>query len=82
MNKRVFNYCQTSVLFLYKGATLVIYRAHGPYTLVGPPVRGLVLDSLVVLTSTSVCIYQVKNLNGNALNILKLKEDNYIFQIS
>ena len=34
-NKRVFNYCQTSVLFFYKGATLVIYRAHGPYTLVG-----------------------------------------------
>ena len=26
----------TSVLILYKGATLVIYRAHGPYTLVGP----------------------------------------------
>ena len=35
----------TSVLFLYKGATLVIYRAHGPYTLVDP---------LVALTSTTV----------------------------
>ena len=27
------NYCQTSVLLLYKGATLVDNRAHGLYTL-------------------------------------------------
>ena len=31
IHKRVFNYCQKSVLFFYKGAT----RAHGHYTLVG-----------------------------------------------
>ena len=35
--KSVFYYCQTSVLFLYKGATLVDNRAHGHYTLVGSP---------------------------------------------
>ena len=52
----MFNYCQTSVLFLYKGATLVIYRAHRPYTLAGPPVRELVLDPLVAFTSTTVYI--------------------------
>ena len=31
----VINSCQTSVLFLYKGATLVDNRAHGHYTLMG-----------------------------------------------
>ena len=56
VNKRVFNYCQTSVLFFNKVATLVIYRAHGPYTIVGPPVRGLVLDPLVAFTSTTIYI--------------------------
>ena len=30
------------------------YGAHGPYTLVGPPVRRLVLDPLVAFTSTTV----------------------------
>ena len=43
-NKRVFNYCQISVLFLYKGATLVNNRAHGHYTLVGSPAWGPVLN--------------------------------------
>ena len=31
----MFYYCQTSVLFLHKGATLVDNRAHGLYTLAG-----------------------------------------------
>ena len=35
-------------------------RAHGPYTLVGPPVSGLVLDPLVAFTSTTVYIWVKK----------------------
>ena len=31
-------------------------RAHGPYTLMGPPVRQLELDPLVAFTSTTVYI--------------------------
>ena len=38
----------------------MIYRAHGLYTLVGPPVRGLVLDPLVAFTSTTVYISQAQ----------------------
>ena len=59
LNIRVFNYCQTSVLFLYKGATLLIYRAHGPYTLVGPTASRLALDPLVAFTLTTVDISNV-----------------------
>ena len=55
-NKIVFNYCQTSVLFFYKGATLVDNRAHGHYTLVGSPAWGPVLNPLVAFTSTTVYI--------------------------
>ena len=51
------------VLTLHKGATLVIYKAHGPYTLVGPPIRGLVLDPLAALTSTTVYIFWVNQGN-------------------
>ena len=40
INKRVFNYCQTSVLFVFKGATLVDKRANRFYTLAGSPAWG------------------------------------------
>ena len=56
-NKRVFNYCQTSVLFLYKGATLVNKRANGYYTLAGTPTWRLVLIPLVAYSSTTIYIY-------------------------
>ena len=38
------NYCQTSILFLNKGATLVNKRANRFYTLAGSPAWGLVLN--------------------------------------
>ena len=50
----MFNYCQTSVLLLYKGATSVDNRAHGHFTLAGSLTRGSVLNPLVALTSTTV----------------------------
>ena len=54
--KRVFYYCQTSVLSYTTEGSLVDTRAYKPYTLVGPPVRRLVLDPLAVDTSTTVYI--------------------------
>ena len=46
----------TEVQHVMVNTTLVIYRAHRPYTLVGSPFRGLVLDPLVAFTSTTVYI--------------------------
>ena len=48
-----------SVLFLYKGATLVNNRAHGPYTLVGSPAWGPVLNPLVAYTLTTVYVFVI-----------------------
>ena len=45
-NKRVFNYCQTSVLSLSTVGSLVDHRAFKPYTLAGPPVLRPVLAPL------------------------------------
>ena len=53
-DKKVFNYCQTSVLFFISGGVLSGYLSL--LALVGPPVKGLVLDSLAVYTSTIVYI--------------------------
>ena len=39
--------------------SLVITRAYQPYTLVGPPVWGLVLDPLAVYSLRTVCICYV-----------------------
>ena len=65
--KRVFNYCQTSVLFLYIGATLVDNRAHGHFTLVGSLTWGSVLNPLVAFISTTVYIYICYALFSNAV---------------
>ena len=53
-NKWVFNYCQTRVLFLYKGATLVEKRANGFYTVAGSPAWRLVLNPLVAYRQPSI----------------------------
>ena len=42
--KRVLNFVQEVFFLLSMDGSLVITRAYQPYTLVGPPVRGLVLD--------------------------------------
>ena len=52
-NKRVFNYCQTSVLSFSTVGSLVDHRAYKPYTLVGPPVRRPVLAPLAFYSSTT-----------------------------
>ena len=54
--KRVFYYCQTSVLFLYNRGIFSGYQSLLAYTLVGPPVWGLVLDPLAAYTSTTIYI--------------------------
>ena len=52
-------YCQTSVLFLYKGANLVDKRAHGLYTLAGSPACRQELNPLVAYTLTTVYTCQL-----------------------
>ena len=50
--KRVFNYCQTSVLSLSTMGSLVDHRAYKPYTLEGPPVWQPVLAPLALRQPT------------------------------
>ena len=48
------NFVQQVFFLLSTEGSLVITRAYQPYTLVGPPVRGLVLDPLAVYSSRSM----------------------------
>ena len=50
------NFVQQVFILLSAEGSLVITRAYQPYTLVGPPVRGLVLDPLAVYSSRTVYI--------------------------
>ena len=52
-NKRLFNYCQTSVHSLSMLDSLVDHRAYKPYTLMEPPVQPPVLAPLAVYSSTT-----------------------------
>ena len=53
-HKRVFNFVQQVFFLLSTEGSLVITRTYQPYTLVWPPVRGLVLDPLAVYSSRTV----------------------------
>ena len=57
MHHDVTKQCSSMTAFLILSPPAkALYRAHGPYTLVGPLVRGLVLEPLVALTSTTVYV--------------------------
>ena len=67
------NLVQQVFYLLSKEGSLVITRAYQPYTLVGPPVRGLVLDPLAVYSSRTVhkCSLSLQYFARNFCQILK-----------
>ena len=54
--KRVFNYCQTSVLFFITGGILSGYLSLLALHLSETPLTGLVLDPVAAFTSTTVYV--------------------------